>query len=92
MAASITCRSIRRVDGKIYVRWSDKSEWEFESLAQMRRELRNMLDDGAVQDVLKSILLAKPLAANPDGSTLANAVNRTATIDLSLAANLVRQT
>lgn len=88
MAVSITCTKTVRQNGRAYIRFNDKSELEFSSIAEAVRYVRSVLD----KDVLKAILIAKALEASPDGSALASLEGRTCTADLTLAANVVRVT
>ena len=88
MAVSITCTRIFQSGDKWYVRWSDKSENEFSSLADVKDFVRDRLS----RDALKAIGLAKWMEVNPTGSNPALLIGKTITADLSLAANLVRIT
>lgn len=91
MAVSVTCLGARRAGGKGYVRFSDGTEMEFDSVADVRREVRQYAN-GEATEFLKMLMLAKWLDANPNLNNPALIANRTLTIDLSLAANLVRLT
>lgn len=88
MATSVTCTRVVRAGGKARLRFSDKAELEFESIAQARDYVRSVLD----KEVLRAILVAKALAAAADGSSLTALEGRTCTEDLSLASNVVRVT
>ena len=92
MASSVTCRSVVRAGEVVRVRWTDGIELEYASIADMRRAIRDVLEDEAAKDFLRAIAIAKLLKAAPDGSTLPSLVNRTCTFDLSLANNIVRYT
>lgn len=92
MATSITCQNIRRVNGRGYVRFSDKSELEFDSVADVRQRVRQYVQSGDVQEFLKMIALAKWLQVNPTLDNPSLLIGRTVTIDLDAAANLVRVT
>lgn len=93
MATALTCTSVVRRSGRAYVRWSDKVEQEFDSVAQAKDWLRSVRDDGGdFKDVLRALLIAKWFEANPSGDNPALLEGRTITLDLSLAANIVRVT
>lgn len=92
MATSITCQNIRRVNGRGYVRFSDKSELEFDSVADVRDRVRRYVQSGEVQEFLKMLALAKWLQVNPTLDNPNLLIGRTVTIDLDAAANLVRVT
>jgi len=82
MAVSITCTSVRVINGKRYVRWSDKEELEFANLADAQAFVRNALTG----DVLKAIGIARAIEAG----NLNALQGRTITGDLAAAANIVR--
>lgn len=88
MAVAVTCTNVVRRNGITYVRFSDKTELEFQNLEEVREFIRSV----SSKDTLRAILLAKFLEVSPDGSNAAVMVGKTVTLDLSLAANLVRLT
>lgn len=89
MAVSVTCTSVRSVNGRVLVRWSDKTENEFASVAEATRYVRDILD----KDVLRAIAISKALTNDPTGAgAAAYLTGKTVTVDLTLAANLVRIT
>lgn len=74
---TIRCRNIRQQGGTIFVRWSDKSENEFDSRADIRRFIRSQLTD----EVLKALLLAAVLEDSADGTPLSQCDGKRITID-----------
>lgn len=92
MAFSITCTSIRRVNGRGYVNWSDSSEMEFDSVSEVDRMIRQYVRSGDAQEFLKVLALAKWRQVNPALDNPSLLIGRTLTIDLDAAANLVRVT
>lgn len=74
---TIRCRQIRQQGGKIFVRWSDKSENEFESRAGIRQFIRQQL----TEDVLKALLLAAVLEDAADGTPLSQCDGKRITLD-----------
>lgn len=93
MAVSLTCTNIVRRNGVIYVRFSDNTELEFDSVAAIRSYVRSHRDVEQIKDmVLRPILLAKMLEAAADGSNAAAIEGKTITLDLSLPTNLMRLT
>lgn len=93
MAVSIQCRSVRRASGKIFIRWSDKTEQEFDSLEQIKDYVRERVQGDAAKDFLRAVAILKALRSTPDMSGAAAALeSRTMTLDESLAANMVRFT
>lgn len=73
----IRCRQVRQQGGKIFVRWSDKSENEFESRAEIRQFVRAQLTD----DVLKALLLAAVLEDAAEGIPLTQCDGKRITLD-----------
>lgn len=71
------CTRVRSQGGTIYARFSDKSELEFRSRADMRRWIAQYLSDDAV----KAILLAAVLEDASDGTPLSQADGKRLTID-----------
>lgn len=91
-AISVTCQNIRRVNGKGYVRWSDKSEQEFTSAPELRQTVRQAMETNEVREFLRMLALAKWLTVNPTLDNPALLSGRTITLDLDAPANLVRIT
>lgn len=89
-AISITCQSVRRVNGRGYVRWSEKTEQEFDSAQQVRQQVRAYFQTDEAREFLRNLLLAKWVHVNPTLDNPALITGRTITIDLDAAANLVR--
>lgn len=90
MAISLTCQNVRRINGIGYVRWSDKTEQEFTSVADVRRQCRAMVENGEVKEFLRLALLAKWLTVDPTLQNPNLVIGRTITVDLDAAANIVR--
>lgn len=80
---ALTVRNVVRRNGKIYVRWSDKVEQEFDSVAQLRQEVRAALDDGGLRDMMRTLLLASSIRAANDGSLLRDLERRTIDMDIN---------
>jgi hypothetical protein len=89
MARSLTCTQTAIRNGKAYLRFSDKSELEFDSIQQARDYVRSVLDN---EDVLRAFFVLKALDIAVDGSALSQMEGKTITVNPSLAANLVRLT
>ena len=81
----IRCRQVRQQGGKIFVRWSDKSENEFESRAEIRQFIRSQLTD----EVLKALLLASILEDASDGTPLTDCDGKRITLDWTAISKLV---
>ena len=79
----LTVRKVTRRAGKIYVRWSDKTEQEFDSLAQLRETVRDALQDGGLRDMMRTLLLASAMKAANDGSLLQSLEGKTISMDLA---------
>lgn len=73
----LTVRKIIRRNGKIYVRWSDKLEQEFESLAQLRESVRDAMQDGGLKDIMRTLLLAQSMSVGNDGSLIQSLEGKT---------------
>lgn len=82
---SIRCRQIRQQGGVIYARFSDKTEYPFESRAEMKRWIASQLDD----EVVKALLLAVVLEDAADGTPLTECDGKRITLDWAAAAKLV---
>lgn len=74
---TIRCRQARSVGGTIYIRFSDKSELEFESRAEIRKWIRAQITD----DVMRAMALAKILEDAADGTPLNQCDGVRATLD-----------
>lgn len=81
--AQLTVRKVTRRAGKIYIRWSDKTEQEFESLAQLRDEVRGAIQDGGLKDIMRTLLLASAIKSANDGSLLQGLEGKTISMDLA---------
>lgn len=91
MAISVTCQAVRSADGKFYIRWSDKMEQEFESRAAAIDFVRQFAGV-AGKDFLRAMALAKYLNSDPNGTNPNLLIGKTITLDLDVAANIVRVT
>jgi hypothetical protein len=91
MAIAITCRDVRQIGGKVYVRFSDKTELEFLSLQEVKDYVREF-SGNEIRDLLKRIAIAKYLHVDPTGSNPSLLENKVITLDLDMAQNLVRIT
>jgi hypothetical protein len=69
---------VRNINGKLYARFSDKSELEFESRAEMKAWIRQILDDNTI----KALLLAAVLE-DADGVPLNQVDGKRATLDFA---------
>lgn len=74
---TIRCRQVRANNGRVYARFSDKVELEFESRQAMRRWIAEQLSE----NTLKAILLAKVLEDAGDGTPLSQCDGLRATLD-----------
>ena len=83
---SITCRNVRQIGGKVYIKFSDKGELEFSSLAEARAFVQRLLDD---PDLLKRLFLAIYLSRDPNGTNPAIMEGKTLTLEPD-AANLLQ--
>lgn len=86
MARSVTCNKVNRRGAKVYIRWSDGDELEFNNLQDAKDFCQPLADD---PDLLKRLFIAAFLLRNPDGSNVAIIEGRTMTLDLT-AANLAQ--
>ena len=77
---TIQCRQVRQSGGKIYARFSDKSEHEFES----RRHIKDWIAERLSDEVIKALLLAKVLEDSADGTPLNQCDGVRVTLDFSL--------
>jgi hypothetical protein len=93
MATALTLNNIVRNSGISYVRWSDGIELEFRNLQQAKEYVRDMRDgEGDGKDILRAMLLAWWFQRDPSAATPATVIGKTITLDLALAANIVRVT
>jgi hypothetical protein len=79
----LTVRKVTRRAGKIYIRWSDKTEQEFESLAQIRDDIKGAIQDNGLKDIMRLLLLASAMKSANDGSLLASLEGKTISMDLA---------
>ena len=97
MATAVSCISVVKTGGKVYVNWSDLVQNEFASVAQAHEYIGSPIaadigtDDG-IRELLRRIAIAKFLRVSPDGSNTAVMEGKTLTFDLDVAANFVRLT
>lgn len=80
---ALTVRKVTRRAGKIWVRWSDKTEQEFDSLQQLREEVRGALQDGGLRDMMRTLLLANCIRQANDGSLLQSLEGKTIDMDIA---------
>lgn len=73
---TIRCRRSVNINGKIYVRFSDKTEHEFGSRAELKQWIKDQLSD----NVLKAVLLAAVIE-DADGVPLSRCDGKRITID-----------
>lgn len=82
MQLSIT--KIVRSGGRIYIRFSDKTEMEFNTLAELRQRLHATFDN---KEFVRSFLLTLLLTNDPDLNV--SPVGKKLTIDLSSSTPMV---
>lgn len=93
MAVAVTCRSVRRSNGRIYLRWSDKIEQDFDSLEQLKDWVRDRVQGEAAKEFLRAVGILKALRTTPDLALAAVALEgKTVTLDEALVSNMVRFT
>lgn len=93
MAVAITITGVRRTGGKLYITFSDNEEREYESRRDAKQVNRAIMDDQEVASLLKSMLICKGLRRNSDAvDDLDTLVGKKITLDMTLAANIVRVT
>lgn len=80
---SVSVRKVFRRNGKIYIRWSDKTEQEFDRIADVRQAVRDALQDGGLREMMKTLLLASLLRHSNDGALLETLEGKTITIELA---------
>lgn len=74
---SLTVNQVFRRNGKIYLNWSDKSQSEFESLADAKEFVRSLTDDVSFA---KKLALARYFQVDPTASNPTLIEGRTITI------------
>ena len=77
----IKCTTVRNKGGKIFARFSDKSELEFESRAELRQWIRSQV----TPDVLKALVLSAVLEDAADGTPLNQCDGKRIVLDFSAA-------
>lgn len=82
---SIRCRQIRQQGGTIFARFSDESELEFKSRAEIKRWIAERLSD----EVVKALLLAVVLEDAADGVPLSDCDGKRVTLDWAAVAKLM---
>lgn len=80
---AVSVRKVIRRNGKIYIRWSDKTEQEFDRVANLRQAVREMLQDGGVLEIMKTMLLASIIRQANDGALLESLEGKTITLELA---------
>lgn len=64
MQLSLTVNRVRRIGGRVYVRWSDKTEQDFGSLEEAREKVASKLD----RETLRALALSRYLFIDPNGT------------------------
>lgn len=80
---SVSVRKVFRRNGKIYIRWSDKTEQEFDRIADLRQAVRDVLQDGGLREIMKTLLVAATIRQSNDGALLESLEGKTITIEMS---------
>lgn len=83
----MTCTDVEILGGKCYVRWSDGVELEFASIQDAKDYVQNT---AKIQDVLRSMGIAKFFQVSPDGSNPSVIEGHSITLDLTQAVNIVK--
>ena len=91
MPVSITCTAARKRGRKLYLRFGDKTELEFESRQQAIEYCQTILDDTKARDFLRACMIAKAVREGAADSVIEQLAGKTATLDLTLV-NVVRST
>lgn len=78
------CRQIRQQGGRIYTRFSDKSELEFNSRSELKQWIRDTLNE----NVMRALVLSAVIE-DADGVPLSQCDGKRITIDFSQAQPLV---
>lgn len=95
MAVSVSVTGVVRKHGRIYVRFDDGEEYEFQSRAEARDHCRSVMNDVAAKVLLKAMLIARGLRITADADALDDLdliVGRTATFNRIAVNNVVRIT
>lgn len=82
MARSVRLRKFTRKGGRVYLTWGDKSELEFDGLADMRRWANSRDDRDA--DALRQMLIKWWVNQDPTAANEALVEGKTITIDLGV--------
>lgn len=85
MAQTVTCTNVIKAGGKVRIQFG-KTEMEFDSAAAVHAYIADSLG----VDVLRAILMAKWLQADPTAATPSLIVGHSVTADLAQANNVVR--
>jgi len=80
---ALTVRRVLRRNGKIYVRWSDKLEQEFDNLAALRQSVRAALNDDELRDMMRTLLLASSMRQANDGTLLDSLEGKRITLEIN---------
>ena len=80
---ALTVRRVLRRNGKIYVRWSDKLEQEFDNLAALRQSVRAALNDDELRDMMRTLLLASSMRQANDGALLDSLEGKRITLEIN---------
>lgn len=81
---TMKCRQVKQQSGRLYVRFSDKVEKEFDSRADLRDWCREQIND----DVLRALVLASVLEDASDATPLSACEGRKLSLDLSAPIHL----
>ncbi len=82
---TIRCRRIKQQGGRIYVQFSDKTEIEADSRAELKRWVAEKITD----EVVKALLLAAVLEDAANGVPLTECDGKRITLDWAAASLLV---
>lgn len=89
MAVSLTVTGVRTSNGRTYVRWSDKTEQEFDGVQAARDHVRDILDDVNMKELLRAIVIAKAVRPGAAANAVANLPGAVITADMTIA-NVIR--
>lgn len=64
-SVAVTVATVRRVAGRVYVRWTDGTEDEFDSLADAKAFIQ---DGDSFRQIAKRMLIARYLRVDPTGN------------------------
>lgn len=87
MAKSLTVTKVVRQNGKAYIRFSNKTELEFDSVQQAKDHVRSIIDS---EELLMALAVARAIALADDGSAIQQLEGKVFTLNMTAAANLVR--